>query len=209
MEPINHFSGLAVPFENRDINTDIIYPQRYLRRPDRRTMGEFLFRDLRFAPDGTEIPDFVLNQEPYTDATILIAGRNFGSGSSREHAPWALHAFGFRVLISSMFADIFRANCVNNGIIPAVVPEADLDELLKAAGNPQDAKFEINLEQREIVHPRLGKMHFQISDAERDRLLHGYDFIDTTLAESSSIEGYEQQRYREYAFLGGSKGATD
>lgn len=193
MEPINQFSGLAAPLVNTDVNTDVIYPQRYLRKPDRSTMGEFLFRDLRFAQDGTKISNFVLNQEPYTDATILIAGNNFGSGSSREHAPWALHAFGFRVLISSMFADIFRANCVNNGMIPAVVPETDLKQLLKAASNPQDAKFEVNLEHRTIGHRRLGDLRFQISESERDRLLHGYDFVDTTLAEISLIEAYERQ----------------
>ncbi|KMK64935.1 3-isopropylmalate dehydratase small subunit [Puniceibacterium sp. IMCC21224] len=191
MDPISRHSGIAAPLPLSDVNTDLIYPQRYLRKPDRLAMAPYLFHDLRFDENGDPEPDFILNREPYNSATILIAGRNFGSGSSREHAPWALKAFGFRVLISSMFADIFRANCVNNGIVPAVVPEEVAQLCLEAASNPQDARFGINLETRTITHPRLGEVGFSINDSDRDRLLSGSDFVDVTLESLPDIERYE------------------
>jgi 3-isopropylmalate/(R)-2-methylmalate dehydratase small subunit len=191
MDPISAHSGIATPIEMSDINTDLIYPQQFLRKPDRRTMGQFLFHSLRYRPDGSPNPDFVLNREPYDGATILIAGRNFGSGSSREHAPWALKSFGFRCLISSMFADIFKANCINNGIIPATVEQVDLWECLRAAENPQEAHFTVDLVSREIRHRRLGTLSFAISDSDRDRLLRGNDLISEALAELGAIEDYE------------------
>jgi 3-isopropylmalate/(R)-2-methylmalate dehydratase small subunit len=191
MEPISTHSGIAASLEMSDINTDLIYPQQFLRKPDRRTMGQYLFHSLRYRPDGSPNPDFVLNREPYDGATILIAGRNFGSGSSREHAPWALRSFGFRCLISSMFADIFKANCINNGIIPATVEQTDLSECLRAAENPQEANFTVDLGTREIRHRRLGTISFAISDSDRDRLLLGKDLISEALAERHAIEEYE------------------
>jgi 3-isopropylmalate/(R)-2-methylmalate dehydratase small subunit len=192
MEPISEHSGLAVPLPMSDMNTDLIYPQQFLRKPDRETMGQFLFHSLRFLPDGSPNPDFILNKEPYDSATILIAGNNFGSGSSREHAPWALKSYGFRCLVSSMFADIFKANCINNGIIPVTVSEADLTKCLRAAENPQDARFAVDLIKRELSHPRLGTMTFDISDSDRDRLLSGNDFIDDSLAELDAIKRHEE-----------------
>lgn len=192
MEPISRHSGIAAPLPLANINTDAIYPQRFLRKPDRTTMAQFLFHSLRFRPDGTPDPGFILNQEPYDTATILIAGHNFGSGSSREHAPWALKSFGFRCLISTMFADIFKANCINNGIITAVVDEGDLAACLDAATNPQEARFTVDLERREIAHVRLGTLKFRIDDSNRDRLLKGNDFIADTLTELAAIEGYER-----------------
>ena len=191
MEPISGHAGIAVPLPLSDINTDLIYPQQFLRKPDRDAMGEFLFYSLRYKPDGTPDPDFILNREPYDAATILIAGRNFGSGSSREHAPWALKAYGFRCLISSMFADIFKANCVNNGIIPVTVGDADLAECLRAAENPQDARFAVDLETRELTHARLGTLKFNIGDSDRDRLLEGRDLISDALAEIDAVEAHE------------------
>ena len=191
MEPISRHSGIAAPLPLSDVNTDLIYPQQFLRKPDRNAMGEFLFHSLRYNPDGTPNPDFILNREPYNDATILVAGNNFGSGSSREHAPWALKSFGIRCLVSSMFADIFKANCINNGIIPVTVSEAELADCLKAAENPQEARFSVDLEKRELTHNRLGTMTFQINDSDRDRLLAGRDLISDALAEMDAINAHE------------------
>ncbi|MBZ9942991.1 3-isopropylmalate dehydratase small subunit [Mesorhizobium sp. BR1-1-13] len=192
MEPISGHSGIAAPFPMSDVNTDLIYPQQFLRKPDRNAMAPFLFHSLRYRSDGTPNPDFILNKEPYDEATILIAGRNFGSGSSREHAPWALKSFGIRCLISSMFADIFKANCINNGIVPATISEEALAECLRAAANPQEAHFTVDLERRELRNRRLGTVPFEISDSDRDRLLKGNDFIDDTLAELPAIENHEK-----------------
>ncbi|MEZ4427333.1 MAG: 3-isopropylmalate dehydratase small subunit [Nannocystaceae bacterium] len=191
MEPISRHSGIAAPMPLSDINTDLIYPQQFLRKPDRTAMGEFLFHSLRYRPDGTPDPEFILNREPYDAATILIAGRNFGSGSSREHAPWALKSFGFRCLVSSMFADIFKANCINNGIIPVTVSEDALADCLAMAGNPQEARFAVDLEKRELSHARLGTLAFTINDSERDRLLKGNDLISDAIAEMGSIKVHE------------------
>jgi 3-isopropylmalate/(R)-2-methylmalate dehydratase small subunit len=192
MEPISGHSGIAAPFPMSDINTDLIYPQQFLRKPDRNAMAPFLFHSLRYRPDGTPNPDFILNMEPYDQATIIIAGPNFGSGSSREHAPWALKSFGIRCLISSMFADIFKANCINNGIIPATVSEDVLAECLRAAANPQEARFTVDLERRDLSHLRLGTVPFLIVDSDRERLLKGNDFIDDTLAELPAIKHHEK-----------------
>lgn len=207
MDPISRHSGIAIPLPMSDVNTDLIYPQRFLRKPDRSAMGAFLFHGLRFREDGTPDLDFILNREPYTDATILVAGRNFGSGSSREHAPWALRAYGFRVLVSSMFADIFRTNCVNNGIIPATVSEEDAERCLAAAENPQEARFDVDLEARTIAHPRLGTVAFSIGDAERDQLLRGSDFVDATLAEMPAIRAYEESAAAQAPWRGVSRRA--
>ncbi|TPL08662.1 3-isopropylmalate dehydratase small subunit [Mesorhizobium sp. B2-4-11] len=192
MEPISGHSGIAAPFPMSDINTDLIYPQQFLRKPDRNAMAPFLFHSLCYRPDGTPDPDFILNKQPYDEATIIIAGRNFGSGSSREHAPWALKSFGIRCLISSMFADIFKANCINNGIIPATVSEDVLAECLRAGANPQEARFTVDLERRELSHLRLGTVPFLIVDSDRERLLKGNDFIDDTLAELPAIKDHEK-----------------
>jgi 3-isopropylmalate/(R)-2-methylmalate dehydratase small subunit len=193
MDPIRTHSGIAAPLPVSDINTDVIFPQRYLRKPDRTAMAPYLFRDLRFLPDGSANPDFILNRQPYDSATILIAGPNFGSGSSREHAPWALRGFGFRALISSGFADIFRANCINNGIIPAILPEADVRRCLAAAKNPQEARFSVDLDTREISHVRLGTLNFTITDSDRDRLLRGTDLVDESLENLTDIEAHGQR----------------
>lgn len=202
MEPFIQHSGIAAPLPGQDINTDLIYPQRFLRKPDRASMGEFLFHGLRHDASGEPRPDFILNREPYSSATILIAGRNFGSGSSREHAPWALKSAGFRCLISSQFADIFKANCVNNGVLPAVVSDDLLAACLHAAMNPQDTRFEVDLTAREITHPRLGTIGFEISDSDRDRLMNGSDFIDDSLKEAAEIGRFEQVHATRMPWLG-------
>ena len=191
MDPISKHRGIAAPYPATDVNTDLIYPQKFLRKPDRATMGQFLFNSLRYLPDGSPNPEFILNREPYDKASILIAGRNLGSGSSREHAPWALKSFGFRCLISSMFADIFKANCINNGIITAVLPEAELARCLKVAENPQAAVFAVDLERRELENAELGTIGFFIADSDRDRLLRGRDLIDEALSEGEAIRAHE------------------
>ncbi len=184
-------TGIAAPLPMSDINTDVIYPQRFLRKPDRATMGEYLFHGLRYDQNGAPDPDFVLNRRPYSSATILLAGHNFGSGSSREHAPWALKSFGISYLVSSTFADIFKANCINNAILPATVPDDVISRCLDVAADPASAEFTIDLVSRELRHDRLGTMAIQISDSDRERLLNGNDLIDAALGEIESIERHE------------------
>ena len=191
MEPFTTHTGIAAPLGMADVNTDMIYPQRFLRRPRSSGLADCCFHSLRFRADGQPNPDFLLNQPPYDRASVLIAGRNFGSGSSREHAPWTLYDFGFRTLLAPLFADIFKSNCLNNGIVPAVLPEADIERCLAVARDPATATFTVDLEAREVRHPSLGTLAFHIEDADRRRLLLGLDDIDETMTMLAGIERHE------------------
>ncbi len=191
MPPFTSHTGIAAPLAMSDVNTDMIYPQRFLRRPRSANLGECCFHSLRYLADGRPNPDFILNQPPYDRASVLIAGRNFGSGSSREHAPWTLYDFGFRALLAPLFADIFKNNCLNNGIVPATLPEADIERCLEAARNPATASFTVDLESCEVRNPAVGTLPFHIEGADRGRLLLGQDEIDETLALLARIERHE------------------
>lgn len=196
MQPISRHTGIAAPLPMTDVNTDLIYPQRFLRRPRSSGLAECCFHPLRYRPDGSPNPDFVLNRPPWDRASILVAGRNFGSGSSREHAPWTLYDFGFRALLAPLFADIFKNNCLNNGIVPAVLPEAEIARCMAAAADPATAEFTVDLERREVRHAGLGTLPFAIEEADRRRLLLGLDEIDETLAMLPGIESHEAAHER-------------
>lgn len=191
MQPFATHTGIAAPMPMADINTDIIYPQRFLRRSRSSGLADCCFHSLRYFPDGRPNPQFILNQPPYDGASILVCGRNFGSGSSREHAPWTLYDFGFRALLAPLFADIFKNNCLNNGIVPAVLPEAEIARCMEAARNPATATFTVDLERREVRNVAIGTLPFHIEDADRGRLLLGLDEIDETLGLLPGIERHE------------------
>ena len=192
MEPFTKLTGIVAPLDRADVDTDQIIPAQFLKRIERTGYGEFLFHARRYHADGTPNPDFVLNIPSYQDASILVTGRNFGCGSSREHAPWALHDFGFRCVIASTFADIFYSNCFLNSILPVRLPEEVVRQIMdKALANP-GYRLSVDLEaQRLWDHNEELAVYFEIDPYRRDALLHGLDEIGLTLEHESKIAAYE------------------
>jgi 3-isopropylmalate/(R)-2-methylmalate dehydratase small subunit len=186
--------GLAAPLPIRDIDTDQIFPGRFLKTIKRYGLGGILFNDLRYRPDGTENPGFVLNQEPWRHAEILIASDNFGCGSSREHAAWALRDFGIRCVIAPSFADIFFANCFKNGILPIVLSQAVCADLINDAQLGANGKISIDLDRQIVIRPNGQELLFEIDPLRKNRLLQGLDDIAETLRYGDSISIFEQLR---------------
>ncbi|KGF67577.1 3-isopropylmalate dehydratase [Hoeflea sp. BAL378] len=191
MEKFIRLTGVAAPLPVVNIDTDMIIPKDYLKTIKRTGLGKGLFAEARYNPDGSEIPEFVLNQPAWRNASILVAGDNFGCGSSREHAPWALLDFGIRCVISTSFADIFYNNCFKNGILPIVVSQEDLDKLMDDARRGANATLSIDLEQQEIRGPDGGMIKFDIDPFKKHCMLNGLDDIGLTLEKASAIDGYE------------------
>lgn len=194
MKKLNKIESAAVPLPTENVDTDQIIPARFLKATDREGFGENLFRDWRYKADGTPIDDFVLNQSTYS-GEILLAGTNFGCGSSREHAAWALADYGFRVVVSSYFADIFKGNALNNGILPIQIEEEILQKLL--AGSQQNPKttYFVHLEEQVLEVPELGvRANFEIDGYKKMCLLNGYDDIDFLLSKKEEIKAFEQSR---------------
>ena len=191
MDKFKKFTGVAAPLAITNIDTDMIIPKQYLKTIKRTGLGTGLFSELRFKPDGSENPDFVLNKPAYRKATILVAGDNFGCGSSREHAPWALKDYGFRVVISTSFADIFYNNCFQNGILPAKVSAEDLGKLMDDAERGANATITVDLEKQEIYGPDGGVVKFEIDQFRKQCLLEGLDDIGLTLVKSPKITSFE------------------
>ena len=194
MEPFTKHTGLVVPLDRVDVDTDQIIPKQFLKSIARTGFEEGLFFDWRFRPDGQPNPDFVLNKPAYKDATILVSGRNFGSGSSREHAPWALQQYGFRAVIAPSFADIFRNNCYQNGLLPVVLPEAQVRELIERATREPGFRLTIDLENQTVADERDTLAAFDIDPFVKYRLLNGLDDIGLTLEHAPDIEAYEARR---------------
>ena len=192
MEKFTKLTGVAAPLPVVNIDTDMIIPKDYLKTIKRTGLGQGLFAEARFKEDGSENPDFVLNKPAYRNAQILVAGDNFGCGSSREHAPWALLDFGIRCVISTSFADIFYNNCFKNGILPIVVSPEDLDKLMDDANRGSNAALSIDLESQEITGPDGGTIKFDIDAFKRHCLLNGLDDIGLTLEKASSIAAFEK-----------------
>lgn len=193
MEKFNTLLSTAVPLPIEEVDTDQIIPARFLKATTREGFGENLFRDWRFHPDGSPKQDFILNNPIYA-GTILVAGRNFGCGSSREHAAWALADYGFKVVVSSFFADIFRGNALNNGILPVQVSDNFLPILFQAIEKKPQAQILVDLENQEISLPASGeKEHFDIDPYKKLCLLNGYDDIDYLLSLKAQIEIFEKQ----------------
>jgi len=182
----------VVPLPIENVDTDQIIPARFLKAVERKGFGDNLFRDWRYKKDGTPNPDFVLNNPRYS-GQILVAGKNFGSGSSREHAAWAVYDAGFRVVVSSFFADIFKSNVLNNGLLPVQVPDAFLDEIFQIVETDPTSQFEVDLESQTITILKAGiSVNFDINPYKKECLLNGYDDIDFLLSLKEEILAFEQ-----------------
>ncbi|MAW88978.1 MAG: 3-isopropylmalate dehydratase small subunit [Phyllobacteriaceae bacterium] len=193
MDKFTKLTGVAAPMPIVNIDTDMIIPKDYLKTIKRTGLGTGLFSEMRYNEDGTENPDFVLNKPAYRNAQILVAGDNFGCGSSREHAPWALLDFGIRCVISTSFADIFYNNCFKNGILPIRVSQEELDKLMDDAERGANATLTVDLEAMEIRGPDGGVITFELDEFKRHCLLNGLDDIGLTLEKASSIETFEKK----------------
>jgi 3-isopropylmalate/(R)-2-methylmalate dehydratase small subunit len=193
MEPFVRETGIAVALNRVNVDTDQIIPKQFLKRIERTGFGEFLFFDWRFREDGSLDPDFELNAPAAQGATILIANKNFGCGSSREHAPWALQQYGFKAIIAPSFADIFYNNCFKNGLLPVVLPQEKVDELLDRAAEQPEMRLTVDLEQQVVHDEGDFEAHFKVDPFRRHCLLNGLDDIGLTLAYEADIAGYEQR----------------
>ena len=191
MDKFSHLTATAAPLNLANVDTDKIIPARFLKTIKRTGLGKDLFSALRYNDDGTEKPDFVLNQAKYRGAQILIAGENFGCGSSREHAPWALLDFGIRCVIAPSFADIFHGNCFKNGILPIALPPEICSQLMADAALGHNARLTIDLENQVVVRPDGTKIPFEVDAFRKHCLLNGLDDIGLTLAHAPAIDAYE------------------
>jgi len=194
MEPFTTHSGLAAPLDRVDVDTDQVIPKQFLKSIKRTGYDAGLFFDWRFKPDGSPNPDFVLNKPQFQGASILISGRNFGSGSSREHAPWALQQYGFRAVIAPSFGDIFRNNSYQNGFLPVELPENIVRQLLDRAEREPGYTLTIDLEHQTVSDAADTLSTFEIDPAVKHRLLHGLDDIGLTLQHEADITAFEQRR---------------
>ena len=191
MQAFKTLEGIAAPFPVANVDTDKILPAKYLTTTSREGLGKALFAALRYNVDGTERADFVLNREPWRNAKILVAEENFGCGSSREHAPWALDDFGIRCIIAPSFADIFRNNCFKNGILPIELPRSITDALMEDASNPATARLSIDLLSQTIRRTNSEEISFSIDAERKSALYDGLDEIAQSLRHSASIEAFE------------------
>ena len=201
MQKFTTLTGIAAPLPMINVDTDMIIPKQFLKTIQRSGLGKNLFDEMRFTPDGKEVADFVLNRAPYRKATILIAGENFGCGSSREHAPWAILDFGIRCVIAPSFADIFFNNCFKNGILPIRLPVATVNGLLAQAENGANATFTVDLEQQTIAAPDGSVTAFEVDPFRRHCLLNGLDDIGLTLQKADSIAAFEARQKAEQPWL--------
>jgi 3-isopropylmalate/(R)-2-methylmalate dehydratase small subunit len=194
MKPFTSVTGAAVPLDRVDVDTDQIIPKQFLKRVERSGYGDFLFFDWRFLPDGSPDPAFVLNRAEYARAPILLAGRNFGCGSSREHAAWALDDYGIRTVLAPSFADIFLSNCFQNGMLPVTLPEPVLKELMAKAQARPGYRLTVDLERRTVSDDEGWSAPFEVDPFRRESLLRGLDEIDLTLTHLDEIRAFEEAR---------------
>ena len=194
MEPFVNLTGVVAPIDRVNVDTDQIIPAVYLKRIERTGYGEFLFTPWRYREDGSPNPDFVLNQPAYSSATVIVSGRNFGSGSSREHAPWALHDYGIRCIIAPSFADIFYNNCFQNGLLPIILPEETVREILDRSKNEPGYQINVDLELQRIWDNNEDfTASFDIDPFRRHALMNGLDDIGLTLENEDKIAAFEGQ----------------
>ena len=194
MDKFTRLEGIAAPLPLINVDTDMIIPKQYLKTIRRTGLGTALFSEMRYEDDGTEKPDFVLNRPAYRDAEILVAGENFGCGSSREHAPWALLDFGIRCVIAPSFADIFYNNCFKNGILPIALPQEEVDKLMDDAERGANARLTVDLEAQTITGPDGGTISFDIDPFKKHCLLNGLDDIGLTMEKEQAITDFEAKR---------------
>jgi 3-isopropylmalate/(R)-2-methylmalate dehydratase small subunit len=198
MDNFTTLTGIAAPLPMVNVDTDMIIPKQFLKTIERTGLGKFLFNDLRYTPEGKEKPEFVLNKAEYRNAAVLIAGENFGCGSSREHAPWALLDFGIRAVIAPSFADIFYNNCFKNGILPVVLAKPVVAELLKIAEEKTEITVDLPNQQVSIPH---SKHAFEIEPFRKHCLLNGLDDIGLTLEHQDAIAAFESKQQEEQPWL--------
>jgi len=193
MDKFTSLTSVAAPLPMINVDTDMIIPKQFLKTIKRTGLGKSLFYEMRFTEKGEENPDFVLNKPAYRNAKIIVAGENFGCGSSREHAPWALLDFGIRCVISTSFADIFYNNCFKNGILPVIVSPEDLEKLMDDAERGANATLTVDLENQEIRGPDGGVVRFDIDPFRKKCLIEGLDDIGLTMQKAEKIKGFEEQ----------------
>ena len=193
MEKFENVSGVAAPMPLVNIDTDMIIPKEFLKTIKRSGLGANLFDEMRFNRDGTEIADFVLNKPAYRNAEILVAGDNFGCGSSREHAPWALKDFGIKVVISTSFADIFYNNCFKNGILPVVLPQEAVDVLMEDAERGENARISVDLENQTVSATDGTSFSFEVDEFKKHCLINGLDDIGLTMQKEAAIDTFEAE----------------
>ena len=201
MQKFDRLTGVAAPLDILNIDTDMIIPKQFLKTIKRSGLGKNLFDEMRYDRDGSEMADFVLNRAPYRQAEILVAGDNFGCGSSREHAPWALLDFGIRCVISTSFADIFYNNCFKNGILPIVVSPDERDALLADAADTENPELSIDLVAQTIRRPNGVTISFEVDAFRKKCLLEGLDDIGLTMEKSGSIDDFEANRTQQQPWL--------
>jgi len=201
MEKFTRLTGVAAPLPLINIDTDMIIPKQFLKTIKRTGLGKSVFYEMRYDDNGDENPDFVLNQPAYRNAQILIAGDNFGCGSSREHAPWAILDFGIRCIVSTDFADIFYNNCFKNGILPIKLPQEDVDKLMDDARRGANATVTVDLEAQEITGPDGGCIKFDIDPFRKHCLMGGLDDIGLTMEKADKIDAFEKQAKAERPWL--------
>ena len=194
MQSFTKHTGLVAPLDRANVDTDQIIPKQFLKRIERTGFGEFLFYDWRYLPDGQPNPSFVLNEPRYKNASILVAGKNFGCGSSREHAPWALGEFGFRVIIAPSFADIFANNCFKNGMLPITLTVDQVQEIMRRAQQQEGYELTVDLERQTVEDSKGLSILFVVSEFQRYCLLEGLDDIGLTLRHEDAIREYEVSR---------------
>jgi 3-isopropylmalate/(R)-2-methylmalate dehydratase small subunit len=193
MEKFNSLTGVAAPLPLINTDTDMIIPKQFLKTIKRTGLGVNLFSEMRYKDDGSEKPDFILNQKAYRDTQVLVAGENFGCGSSREHAPWAINDFGIKCIIAPSFADIFYNNCFKNGILPIVLPPEEVNVLMKDAEKGSNARISIDLETQTVTSSEGVAFKFKVDSFRKHCLMNGLDDIDLTLEKQTSIQNFEQQ----------------
>ncbi|MEN8708868.1 MAG: 3-isopropylmalate dehydratase small subunit [Paracoccaceae bacterium] len=201
MDKFTKLSGIAAPMPLVNIDTDMIIPKQFLKTIKRSGLGVNLFDEMRYDDDGQEIADFVLNKSQYRNAEILIAGENFGCGSSREHAPWAIKDFGIKCVVSTSFADIFFNNCFKNGILPIALPQEQVDALMKDAEKGENARVEVDLEAQTISTSDGETFSFEVDAFKKHCLLNGLDDIGLTMAKEGSISVYEENRAQSFPWM--------
>jgi 3-isopropylmalate/(R)-2-methylmalate dehydratase small subunit len=204
MEKFTTLTGVAAPLPMMNVDTDMIIPKQFLKTIKRTGLGVNLFEEMRYRDDGSENPDFVLNKPAYRDAKILVTGENFGCGSSREHAPWAIKDFGIRCVIAPSFADIFYNNCFKNGILPITLPQQDVDKLMDDAERGANAVLTVDLEAQTITGPDGGEISFEIDPFRKRCLLEGLDDIGLTLEKEDAIAVFERKRAETRPWLAGA-----
>ncbi|MEC7838326.1 MAG: 3-isopropylmalate dehydratase small subunit [Chloroflexota bacterium] len=194
MEKFIKHTGLVAPLDRVNVDTDQIIPKQFLKRIERTGFGRFAFYDWRYLEDGVPNPDFILNNSKFSGASILVTGPNFGSGSSREHAPWALSEYGFKVIISTSFADIFRNNCMQNGIVTVVLNSEEVDKIMTNAIRIPDYKLSVNLENQTLADDIDFSANFDFDPFRKDSILKGLDDIGITLQHEEDISKYETKK---------------